>query len=178
MALHKIAVDSDRAALVVKSVQICRAGPEYVRIEGRKSGVLSWLLSLLRLMPTVTFVVREKCVEYSDGSLAGHFTKKIPLATVSNLESGFLKPFGYLFLAAAGVVLAYHTSGVSLCLTAVFTFMYFFGRSMKLVFVPQSGKNLEFSFKRSLIEWVNLTEDDAKQIISIISDLMEKSSGA
>jgi len=177
MALHKTAVDSDRAALVVKSVLINCGGPEYVRIEGRKSGALSWLLSLLRLTSTVTFVVRERCVEYSDGSLAGSFTKKIPFVSLTNLESGYLKPFGYLLVAVVGVVLAYHTCGVSLCLTAVFSFMYFFGRSMKLVFVPQSGKNLEFSFKRSLIEWVNLSEADARKVIGIISDLMEKSSG-
>ena len=49
MALHTTAVASGLVALVIKSVRINSSGPEYVSIEGRKSGVLSWLLSLLRL---------------------------------------------------------------------------------------------------------------------------------
>lgn len=170
MATHVEAVESERRALVVTGLYVNESGPLFVRITGRKPGVLSWVLTKLGLSSTVVFSVGEKTVEYADESVSGNVVKSIPFSTVCNVESGFLKPFVYLFLAVVSLPLAVFTSGISIAVSLVLAFMYWFGRSLKVCLVPQSGVKLEFSFKRSVIEWVNISETDAGRIIDILND--------
>jgi len=45
---------------------------------------------------------------------------------------------------------------------------------LKMSLIPQSGVKLEFSFRRSVIEWVDLSEADANRIVAIVSDRVQQ----
>lgn len=174
MAQHVQAIESGSAALAVTDLYINEPGPLYVRIAGRKPGLLAWLLAKMRISSTVVFSVYEKHLEYSDDSVSGAFAKTIPFSSINNVESGYLKPFIYLALAVLCVPLAFFTRGLALAAVPFLLFSYFFGRTLKMTLIPQSGVKLEFSFRRSVIEWVNLSEADANRIVAIVTDRVQQ----
>ena len=174
MARHVQAIESGMAALAVTDLYINESGPLYVRIVGRKPGLFAWLLTKMKLSSTVIFRVYEKHLEYSDDSVSGEFAKTIPFSGINNVESGYLKPFIYLALAVLCLPLAFFTRGLTLAAVPFLLFSYFFGRTLKMSLIPQSGVKLEFSFRRSVIEWVDLSEADANRIVAIVSDRVQQ----
>lgn len=174
MAQHVQAIESVLAALAVTDLYINESGPLYVRIVGRKPGLFAWLLTKMKLSSTVIFRVYEKHLEYSDDSVSGEFAKTIPFSSINNVESGYLKPFIYLAIAGLCVPLAFFTRGLTLAVVPVLLFSYFFGRTLKMSLIPQSGVKLEFSFRRSVIEWVDLSEADANRIVAIVADRVQQ----
>lgn len=174
MTLGQLARMSGRGALVLRKMEINEAGPNFVHIEGRSAGILSWLCTVVGVDTTTVFDVYEDRIEYSGGSLSGAFTETIPLTRISNLGTGFLKPFLYAILAFICLLLAIPTLGLSLMLTALFAFLYWTRKSLLLYFIPHSGSTTFMAFKRSLIEGVTLDAPTAERIVKIVSDLVEK----
>ncbi len=172
--MHKLAMYAGRAALVIKEAEINENGPLYVKIKGRKSGLLAWFLTLLKIDVTTTFEVYENRIEFSEGSLSGRIKEMIPLSMVCNLGTGYLKPVIWMVLAIIFLLLAIPTFGITLIFTLLFGFFYFYRKSMLLYAVPNSGSGAIIIFKRSLIENVNLTEEDAYRIIDLITKLAEQ----
>lgn len=180
--MHQLAMLAGKAALVIKEAEVNENGPLYVKIKGRKSGLITWLLTLLGIDSTTTFEVYEDRIEFSEGSLSGRIKEMIPLTTVCNLGTGYMKPilwlvWAFLFLIASFFCLANNSAGMMLfflILTAGAVFLYFFRKSMLLYAIPNSGSGAMIIFKRSLIENVNISEEDAYRIISLISKLVEK----
>ena len=111
--------------------------------------------------------------EYSYGSLSGRVLEVIPLSKTSNLLCGYFKPVIFLILAFISLIAAFATFGLTLILTAFFVFMYFFRKSVLISIIPNSGSSATVAFKRSLIENQNITEEEAQQIIQLISNLVE-----
>lgn len=172
--MHQLAMLAGKAALVIKEAEVNETGPLYVKIKGRKSGVIAWLLTLIRIDNTTTFEVYEDRIEFSEGSLSGRIKEMIPLTAVCNLGTGYLKPTIWMVLAVIMLLLAIPTFGISLLFMLLFGFLYFFRKSMLLYAIPNSGRGAIIIFKRSLIENVNITEEDAYKIISLITNLVEK----
>ena len=174
MTLGQLARLSGRGALVLRELKIDEAGPHYVHVEGRKGGVWTWIATKLGLDATTVFDVYEDRIEYSGGSLSGAFTETIPLTRISNLGTGYLKPFLYAILAVVFLLLAIPTLGISLILAALFGFWYWTRKSLVLYFIPHSGSTTFMAFKRSLIEGVSLDAETAERIVKIVSGLVEK----
>lgn len=174
MTLGQLARMSGRGALVLRKMDINEAGPHFVHIEGRKSGLLSWVCTVVGVDTTTVFDVYEDRIEYSGGSLSGAFTETIPLTRISNLGTGFLKPFLYAILAFVCLLLAIPTLGITLILAALFAFLYWTRKSLVLYFIPHSGSTTFMAFKRSLIEGVSLDAPTADRIVTIVSALVEK----
>lgn len=174
MTLGQLARLSGSSALVLKNLEVRESGPHYVHIEGRKAGLISWLCSLVGIDSTTVFDVYDDRIEYSDGSLSGSFKETIPLTKISNLGTGYLKPFLFAILAALFLLLAIPTFGVTLLFTALFAFLYWTQKSLLIYFIPHSGSTTAMAFKRSLIEGVSIDAETANKIVSIISDLVEK----
>jgi len=193
--INLFALMASRTALVVKTVYINEAGPSkgngpptYVEITGRKAGLISWIRSLLGIDTTATFTVHEKRAVFSEKALSGNLTHFFPLASVSNLGAGYLKPFYWLFLAfvtlAGGIVRciiinqfspeeAFVTFIVSLCVAALFILFYFLGKTLCLYIVANSGDTTRIFLKRSVIEGVAVDKADAARIVNIILQLVE-----
>ncbi len=174
MTIGQLARMSGRAALVLRKLEINEAGPHYVHIEGRKAGLMSWLCNFVGVDATTVFDVYDDRIEYSDGSLSGTFTETIPLTKISNLGTGYLKPFLFAILAFVSLLLAIPTLGLTLIFAAVFAFLYWTRKSLLIYFIPHSSSSTFMAFKRSLIEGVSLDKEKAEKIIAIISGLVEK----
>jgi len=172
--MHQLAMLAGKSALVIKELEINETGPLYVRLKGRKSGLIAWFLTLVGIDNTTTFEVYETRIEFTEGSLSGRVKEMIPLSSVCNLGTGFLKPIIWIVLALLSLILVIPTLGISLLLTLLFVFFYFFRKSMMIYAIPSSGSGTVILFKRSLIENVNLTEEDAGRIIALISRLVDQ----
>ena len=171
--MHSLAMLAGGASLVLREKVINPEGPCYVKLVGRKAGLMDWLLTLIGINTTTTLEVFEDRIEYSYGSLSGRVLEVIPLSKTSNLLCGYFKPVIFLILAFVFLIAAFATFGLTLILTAFFVFMYFFRKSVLISIIPNSGSSTSVAFKRSLIENQNITEEEAQQIIQLISNLVE-----
>ena len=157
--MHQFAMLVGEAALVIKEAEVNENGPLYVRIKGRKSGIIAWFLNLIGVDTTAVFEVYEDRIEFSKGSLSGRIREMIPLTAICNLGTGYLKPIIWMVLAIIALLLIIPTFGISLLFMLLFGFMYFFRKSMLLYAIPSSGRGAIIVFKRSLIENVNISEE-------------------
>lgn len=177
------ALAAAKNALVVKALKVSETGPVYVHIEGRKPGILSWLLSTVGIDPTTTLKVMDNRIEFTEGSLSGQVTHMIPLSAVCNLGAGYSKPFVVLLVAiilfVAGIctMFAPLPAGVAVVLFLIaicFAAAYYLKKTLSLFLVPPSNMGACIGLKRSVIEGVNLDEKTAFRIIEIVSALIEK----
>ena len=167
------------AVLVVKEAKINEKGPVYVKIKGRKSGFIAWLLNLIRVDATTTLEIYENRVEFTEGSLYGRLITLIPLSALCTVSTGYVKPFTYLILAAicliltvASVPLGMAAAAVlPLILAIIFGVLYFLKKTISISITPNSGQGASIRFKRSVIEGVNIDEKEAYKIIAIINAL-------
>ena len=171
--MHSLAMLAGGASLVVREKLIDPEGPLYIRLVGRNAGLVDWFLTLIGINTTTTLEVYADRIEYSYGSLSGRMLEVIPLSKTSNLMCGYFKPVIFLFLAFIFLIAAFATFGLTLLLTALFVFLYFFRKSTLISIIPNSGSATTVAFKRSLIEGQNITEEEAQEIIKIISSLVE-----
>ncbi len=173
--MHNLAMLAGKAALVIKEAEVNENGPLYIKIKGRKSGLLAWFLTLIGIDTTTTFEVYENRIEFTEGSLSGRIKEMIPLASISNLGTGYMKPIIWMVWAIVALLLIIPTFGISIIFMLLFGFLYFFRKSMILYAIPNSGSGAIIIFKRSLIENVNITEEEAYKIIALITELVENS---
>ena len=172
-----------RAALVMSSFEIHRDGPVYVRIQGRKSGLMSWLLAQVGVDPSTTLTITKHRVELSEGSLSGRVFHQIPLSAVCNLGAGYSKPIA---LFALGIVFAVMGLGclfsggdavalgfVFLLAAAALVVVYYLQKTLTLFFLPPSGTGACLSFKRSVIEGVSVDEREAYEVVELVTSLIE-----
>lgn len=173
------------SALVIKE---WKAGPKtidsqnnFVRITGRKGGLLSWLLSLMRIDPSTTILVGLDRVEFTSASLAGTESRLIPLEGVCSTYYGYYKPWKsaaaiIVFFMFVGMTLG--GGGFSLLFAtlvgvAVALVYYFLNRELTLGFVETSGVINGIRFKRSVIENVDINQDQAKVVCLLVQRLIE-----
>lgn len=172
--MHFLANLVGTQALALKEKEVNPDGPCYVRLVGRKSGLIDWLLTVCGVNTTTTLEVYADRIEYSYGSLSGNVLEVIPLSKVSNLLCGRFKPVILLVLAVISFFAAFVTYGLSLILTVIFVVYYFLKKTTLISIIPNSASATAVAFKRSLIENKNISEEEAQQIIKMISELVEK----
>ena len=146
--MHKLAVAASRGALVVQELEVNEDGPVYVRLKGRKSGVIAWLLALIGIDPTTTLTITDTRVDYVEGSLSGKMRHTIPIDAVCNLGTGYLKPMLWLICAIASLLVAIWAIAanapgiVSLLLLALSVgsaIKYYLGKTLLLLLCRAAG---------------------------------------
>jgi hypothetical protein len=75
-----------------------------VTITGRKSGLLSWLLTLTGIDPEVGFVVTAKDFRFYNKSLFGEKNIVMTLRNVSHINCEYSRPFWYLVFAVLSLL--------------------------------------------------------------------------
>lgn len=173
--MHVLAKQASAGALVVKEKFINENGPIYVRIVGRKSGLVSWFLTLIGIDTTTVLQITEDVVQFQNGSLSGNIKEVIPVASISNLGTGYLKPVLYLIYGIVCLIAAPVTFGITLIPCIIFLWKYFMGKTMVVYLIPTSGNPCMISLKRSLIEMQTLTNQEADRVVNILTRLVEKS---
>jgi hypothetical protein len=137
----------------------------YVYIKGREGGLLSWLLSLVGVDPSVSISVNSKTILFQKGSLAGFDKRVIPIGSVCSTYYGYSKPW------LTAVIIGFCFGPFGLIIGPLY---YFLNKTTSFGFVENSGVTNGIQFKRSLIEGKNISEKDALKAISIIQSLLEQ----
>ena len=146
----------------------------YVRIKGRKGGLISFLLSLVGIDPIVSFMVDRENVRFMAGSLNGFESSVTPINKICSGDYGYTKPFvGTIILVIIGIALlvlgdSKESLMFSLIVIAGAIAYYFLHKTTKIALVYISGRHNGFAFKRSIIEGENIDAVAAGRIISII----------
>lgn len=160
------------AALATKEFSIMPDAPGglYVRIIGRKSGFLAWLLSLIGIDATTVLEVFEDRIVLKSSNLSGALTTTLPLASVCRTSSGFFKPVLYLVLGVLTLPLVLTIIGA--IVPILFFVFYFLHKSLLISIESHSGGIMAIAFKRSVIEGIKVEEADAEKVVAIINRLL------
>ena len=160
------------------------AGPA-VEISGRASGLVSWLLNLLRLESGVDLTVTESEVSIRSASLSGFAHTFIPLGKVSAAVCGyqrsiwalafaFLFAFGFVVNLLAGFLGNRNEVGADmglafgfLVLAGVAALVYYL--SKRIAIGVESMHSHGVVFKRSVVENVSIDLPEALRAVAAIN---------
>lgn len=184
------------AALVLKQWMahkepVDRSG-NYIVITGRESGLIAWFLALVGVDPTTTIKVSLKRVEFRSSSLSGTNNRIIPLQGVCSTYYGYHKPWKkalgifvvlmWLFIsvgsapsqtgaAGSGYGISILGTLVSILVALIY---YFLNRTLTFGFVEISGVISGIMFKRSVIENIDVNEDQARFVCELTQAIIER----
>lgn len=168
------------AAYVIKSwkaqTEPIDESQTYVKIEGRAGGLLSWLLSLVNISPTVSLVVNSDKIVFEEGSLSGSLRYQTPLENTCATFYGYTKPWKEA--VALGIVLGL----ITLFLFAIPGIIagiayYFLNKTLTVGYSDMGGLRNAIQFKRSLIEGQDIDEAEAAKVCAIIQNLVDAKRG-
>jgi hypothetical protein len=155
----------------------------FISITGRKAGFVSWLLSVLRIDPVTSINVSVSRLEFKSASLAGTEHRVIPLESISSSFYGYHKPWkeagaiiGLAFFLGSMLAKEGNGSAFLLCLMlgiGIAAVYYFLNRSMTLGFIEVSGHASAIQFKRSVIEGIDINEEEARKVCELTQKLIE-----
>lgn len=152
------------------------ANGNHVHIVGRTGGLISWLLNLVGISPTVELVATADLVSFKEGSWGGLVRYHTPLQNVCATFYGYTKPWLSalllgLFLAAATFFLL----GIPGLIVGII--YYYLNKTLTVGFSDMGGRVSHINFKRSVIEGQKIDEGAAMEVCRIIQRLVEERSG-
>lgn len=169
-------------AYVIKEWRVSQtpdANGVYVEIKGRDEGIISFILSLLNIEPTVSLMVTQKNIVFIQGSLSGFIKRIIPFSSVSSMLYGYSKPWK----TAAAIIIAGLVMGIlfgagnrsfgAFLITVIIAIsiaiaIYFTNKKLTIGIVEDSGVVNGIEFKRSVIEGKKIDERNAEIVIDLI----------
>jgi len=81
-------------ALVLKEFKLNENEDEFLKIVGRASGFIGWLLSIFGIDPITSLTCNKKSIKFEVAAIKnGKNTLNVPLASISGVQSGINKPF-------------------------------------------------------------------------------------
>jgi hypothetical protein len=157
--------------LVLKTFKLKEEEDEFLRIEGRSSGLWSWVLSLCGIEPVSSLSCNKQSIKFEEAAIRyGKKTLDIPLIAVTGVATGISKPFGLLvlgiiffILAAVGAFVPFMGSGgISIpCLIIGVVFFLFYSLKKQMYFSVYNGGDKPIAIimaKKSIIEGQNVDE--------------------
>lgn len=156
----------------------------YVSITGRQGGLIAWVLAILKIDPTTTIKVSPDRVEFSCASLSGTEYRMIPILSVCSTYYGYFKPWkSALAIVALFAFFAVQLAAASQSGAAAFILFligvgisviyYFLSRTLTLGFVEHSGVVNGIRFKRSVIEGIEISQEQGNHICKVTQSLIE-----
>jgi len=158
-----------------------------IEIEGRKAGLVGFLLTLMGIDAKATLLVTARDVRFRKGSLYGEITSMMPLTAVASAHAGYAKPIGYL-IAAGVILMACVSSGigaatshggggaaialVGVVVAAILVVCYFLSKKMAVFVESAGGATFGLVFKPSVIEGVTVDVEKVKAVVDIIRELV------
>lgn len=161
MSLRKFEINTDPEA-------------EYVIvIEGRKTGLLAWILVKLNLGNIYQLQVSRDDIKYLAESLSGKSHSLVPVHRIASTSCGYEKPiwwliFGFIFILISPV--AYF---LPLILAALCFIIYVYQKNFFIQIETIGSTNFGFAFKRSFIENKPIDIDKIETAIALINDMVK-----
>ena len=152
--------------------EVASDGPS-IEIEGRATGFVSWLLTVMKLSTLTTLKLESDRLSLVSASLSGEIHTVIPLGAIESTQCGYSKAIS--LLDAAFLVLAVGLSTgelggflVSLLIAAVFGAAYFFSDKM-FISVAAGDTKVAIAYKKSAIEGTQIDLERTLQAIRVIN---------
>ncbi len=152
------------------------ADGNYVNIIGRAGGLVSWLLNLLDISPTVHMTVRADKIVFQKGSLEGSLHFLTPLENTCSMFYALKRPLKEAVIL--GIVLGaatFFTFGILGIAIAIL--YYVLNKTLTIGFTDTGGRVSEIPFKRSVIEGQAIDEAEAARVCDIIQHLVDARHG-
>jgi hypothetical protein len=107
-ASRRAGAQPEAPLLVLRRFKVSEAPPDgvFVDISGRPSGVLSWLLTVLRLDDETRLQVSATHISLKHASLRGQLETFVPLGQVGSTRCGFRRPLGMLVLSVLAALMS------------------------------------------------------------------------
>ncbi len=159
----------------------------FVEIEGRTPGVISWFMGLMGVEPGVAIRISDKVYSYEAGSWGGRYFKTIPIAKISSVYYGYAKPWkqALIFLIALAFFLtgtlrivdpSLELSGVilvSMSVAVVVSLLYYsLNKKITLGVHESGGKAVGIIIKSSVVNGSVLDEVDVEQVGDFVKQLL------
>ena len=148
------------------------ADGNYVNINGRAGGLVSWLLNLLDISPTVRLTVRADKIIFQKGSLEGSLHFLTPLENACSMFYALKRPLKEAVIL--GIVLGaatFFTFGILGIAIAVL--YYLLNKTLTIGFTDVGGRVSVIPFRRSVIEGQSIDEAEASRVCNIVQHLVD-----
>ena len=174
-------IGSMGGVLVLRKFEVNDTVTPAVVIEGRPSGLMAWLLTILRLDTLTTLTVTEYQVLLRRASLSGESRYLVPSTKISSTRCGYSQPIWMLILGAVAVLVSLVAGAAAHQLSLVvgggivaglLSVLYFFQRRIVLSIETVGGAWIGLSFKPSMIEHVPIDLTRALQAINRINRIV------
>ena len=154
----------------------------FIDVLGRQSGLLAFLLSLMKIDPTVSLQVNERGVFYKAGSFFGQTTLYFPISQISATQSGWGKPkklfFASVGIAVFGLIASIEAGFAAFVMAeivaAILFILYVLKKSLFMGVASGGDSFYSLEFKRSIIENVAVDEAKVNEAVTILNALVRK----
>lgn len=144
----------------------------YVNISGRAGGLVSWMLNLLDISPTVHMTVRADKIIFQKGSLEGSLHFLTPLENTCSMFYALKRPLKEAVVM--GIVLGVATFFTFGILGIAIAILYYvLNKTLTIGFTDTGGRLSEIPFKRSVIEGQAIDEAEAARVCDIMQRLVD-----
>ncbi len=155
----------------------------YIHINARNAGLMAWFLTLVGVDATTSIVVTNEKVEFKATSLAGTDHRLIPLQNICSTYYGYHKPWKLAILIVAffcWISIGIGQGGgffagliVALVGLGIAVLIYFLNRTLTLGFVEVSGVISSIRFKRSVIENIDINQEQSRRVCELTEALID-----
>ncbi len=168
--------------LVLTQVKINRIPEDntLIYIKGRASGLISWILNLMKLAADGSLLVTTEKAHFNSSSLSGDTDHVVSLKNgVASVSCEYHRSISLLIWAAVtaftGFILLLTGVGftsflLALVLAGIFCLIYYFNKNIVICLETKGGAIFGLRFKPSFIENINMDMSRAKEIVEIINN--------
>lgn len=167
--------------LVLRRFEVTTEGSPAVLIEGRPSGLVSWILTSAGLETLTVFMVTGEQIRVRRASLSGESHHVAPTTDVSSTQCGYSQPFVLLIVGAIAALFSFlwalyaHSTAAftgGLLVALVCALIYALQRTMFISVETTGGDRFGVAFKPSVIEGVNVNLPKALQAVARINAIV------
>ena len=167
LSLSKFTIDPENEDMII--------------IEGRKTGLMQWLLVKLKLGNIYKIQVKKDFITYSEDSAFGKILSLVPMHKVSSTTCGYKKPIIFLILAALSVIMSIvsllsnapaMTFLLCLIFAAGFVAAYIYLKSFFIKIEAMGSSRFGFTFRKALIENISIDIEKIEEAIKLINNVV------
>ncbi len=170
----KVLKNTETPKLVVTKIDLDKDNNDCVKIIARKGGIWNFILAKLSIENQYTFLVqkKEQKIMLEEKGMNGTHITNINFDVLTSVKTSFSIPATtcmVLFVISILLLISTIVFGIIL---GIITVLYFiFGKRIQIQFTNKGGTSLTLNYSPSMIEWVGLSLNEAKEIESTISEL-------